>query len=102
MVSDWIRPDNPTQYFFLKELLNLKQQIRLRPYQSTVSGLTICSSDGDSFVVKKALTQSLERTKVKLTSGQSIESEQISLIFTDILQNSPQDIVRFSNVIGSL
>lgn len=46
--------------------------------------------------------QSLERTKVKLTSGQSIESEQISLLFTEILQKSPQDIVKFANVIGSI
>jgi len=69
MVTDWLRTESPAQYFFLKELLTLKQKIRLRGHQSTVLGFTICAQDSDSFVVKKALTQSLERTKVKLTSG---------------------------------
>ena len=90
MVTDWLKPENPAQYYFLKELLNLKQHIRLRGYKSSVLGFTICSTEsGDSFVVKKALQQSLERTKAKLASGQSIESEQISLLVTDILETSP-------------
>ncbi len=46
--------------------------------------------------------QSLERTKQKLASGQSIESESISLLYTDILEQSPQDVVKFANVIGTL
>jgi hypothetical protein len=86
MVTDWLKPDNPAQYYFLKELLSMRQHIRLRPYTSNVIGLTICATDGDQFVVKKALMSSLERTKTKITSGQSIESEQISLIYTDILE----------------
>jgi hypothetical protein len=63
MVTDWLKPDTPAQYYFLKELLMLRTQIRLRPYTSTVMGFTICSTDGDQFVIRKALLQSLERTK---------------------------------------
>jgi len=29
MVTDWLKPDSQVQYFFLKELLALKQFIRL-------------------------------------------------------------------------
>ena len=39
---------------------------------------------------------------MKLTSGENIESEQISLLFTDIVERSPDDIVKFANVVGSL
>lgn len=52
--------------------------------------------------MKKALTQSIERTKVKLQSGENIESEQISLLFMDILENHPDDLIRFANVVGSV
>jgi hypothetical protein len=43
MVTDWLRPDTPPQYYFLKELLSLKQQVRLRGYTSQVLGFTICA-----------------------------------------------------------
>ena len=33
---------------------------------------------------------------------ENIESEQISLLFTDIIENSPEDIVKFSNIVGSV
>jgi hypothetical protein len=68
MVTDWLKTDVPMQYFFLKELLTLKSFIRLAPFKSSVLGLSICSTE-DSFVVKKALLQSIERTKVKLSTG---------------------------------
>jgi hypothetical protein len=55
MVTDWLKPDTPAQYYFLKELLMLRTQIRLRPYTSTVMGFTVCSTDGDQFVIRKAL-----------------------------------------------
>jgi hypothetical protein len=100
MVTDWLKSDSNPQYYFLKELISMKEYIRLRPFQSAASGISICSND--PFVLKKTLTQSIERTKVKLTSGQSIESEQISLLFTEILDRSPYDIVKFANVVGSL
>lgn len=67
MVSDWLKEGQTPEYYFLKELLSMKQKIRLRPYASCAQGISICASD--SFVVKKVLSQSLERTKVKLTSG---------------------------------
>jgi len=66
MLTDWIQTEDHPQYFFLKELITLKQQVRLRGYKSQVLGFTICAQESDSFVVKKALTQSLERTKLKL------------------------------------
>jgi hypothetical protein len=55
-----------------------------------VLGVTVCQDD--PFVVKMALTRSIERTVSKLRTGQSTESEQISLILNDILTNSPKDI----------
>ena len=100
MVSEWLKPDSVPQYYFLKELLHMKTSLNLQPFHSSIQGLTICQDD--PFVLKKALTQSVERTKSKLLLGQSIESEQISLIFTDILEKTPHDIVKFANVIGSL
>ena len=54
MVTDWLKPDTPAQYYFLKELLSLRSQIRLRPYTSTVLGFAICSIDGDQFVMAAA------------------------------------------------
>jgi len=45
MVTDWLRPDSAVQYFFLKELLSMKEQIRLKAYQSVVMGFTICEGD---------------------------------------------------------
>ena len=72
----------------------------MRPFQSAASGISICSND--PIFLKKTLAQSIERTKVKLTSGQSIESERISLLFTEILEKSPVDIVKFANMVGTL
>ena len=43
MVTDWIHTDEATQYYFLKEILSLKQQVRLRGFKSKVLGFTICS-----------------------------------------------------------
>jgi hypothetical protein len=37
-----------------------------------------------------------------LLAQQSIETEQISLLFSDCVENNPQDIGRFANVIGSI
>ena len=78
----------------------MKQTITLQPYHSHILGITICNDD--PFVLKKTLIQSLERTKTKLQKGESIESEQVSLLFTDILEKAPDDIAKFANVIGSL
>lgn len=35
-------------------------------------------------------------------NGENIESEQISLLFTDILERTPEDTIKFANIIGSL
>lgn len=62
--------------------------------------VSIC--DDDQFIFKKCLTTSIERTKRNLLSGKSIETEQISLLFTDCVEFNPSDIDRFANVIGSI
>lgn len=48
------------------------------------------------------MTNSIERMKRNLITGDSIESEQISLLFTDCIEHNPEDIERFANVIGSI
>jgi hypothetical protein len=62
--------------------------------------VTIC--DDDQFIFKKCLTNSIERTKRNLLAKKSIETEQISLLFSDCVENNPTDIARFANVIGSI
>ena len=62
--------------------------------------VTIC--DDDQFIFKKCLTNSIERTKRNLLAKKSIETEQISLLFSDCVENNPTDIDRFANVIGSI
>ena len=62
--------------------------------------VTIC--DDDQFIFKKCLTNSIERTKKNLLAGKSIETEQISLLFSDCVEKNPTDIERFANVIGSI
>jgi len=32
MVSDWLKVDSTPEYYFLKELLTMKQEIRLKPF----------------------------------------------------------------------
>lgn len=58
--------------------------------------------DDDQYLFKKCLTNSIERMRKNLISGTNIESEQISLLFSDCVENNPEDIERFANVIGSI
>jgi len=37
-----------------------------------------------------------------LLSGESVESENVSLLFTDCIENHPNDVQRFANVIGTI
>jgi hypothetical protein len=62
--------------------------------------VTIC--EDDQYIFKKSLTTSIERTKKNLLLGNSVEDEQISLLFSDCVENHPTDIRRFANIIGSL
>ena len=62
--------------------------------------VTIC--DDDQFIFKKCLTNSIERTKKNLLAKKSIETEQISLLFSDCIEFDPTNIARFANVIGSI
>ena len=48
------------------------------------------------------MTNSIERTTKNLIAGKSIENEQISLLFSDCIENNPDDVSRFANVIGSI
>ncbi len=100
MVSDWMDENNSSDYYFLREFLSIKHMKKLLPFESCISGITVCQDDPEVF--KKALTRSLERTKAKLSKGESIDSEQISLLFTDIVQKEPIDIEKFANVVGSI
>jgi len=56
----------------------------------------------DQYIFKKCLTTSIERMKRNLVTGDSIESEQISLLFTDCVEHNHLDIERFANIIGSI
>lgn len=40
--------------------------------------------------------------KRNLITGDSVQSEQISILFSDCVEYNPQDIERFANVIGSI
>lgn len=62
--------------------------------------LMIC--DDDQYIFKKCLTTSIDRMKQSLASGSSIEHEQISLLFSDCIDNDKLDLGRFANVIGSV
>jgi len=96
VISDIGEPD----YFFLREFIEQKTPRHLPPFRSLMVSLTICNDD--QFIFKKCLTNSIERTKRNLLAHKSIETEQISLLFTDCVENNPTDIARFANVIGSI
>jgi len=96
IISDLADPE----YYFLREFVELKQIKTLPPYRSLMVSLTICQDD--QFIFKKCLTTSIERTTKNLVAGKSIENEQISLLFSDCIENRPTDIHRFANVIGSI
>jgi hypothetical protein len=96
VISDFAEPE----YYFLREFIELRQLKTLPAYRSLMVSVTIC--DDDQFIFKRCLTNSIERTKKNLLAHKSIESEQISLLFSDCVENSPADIARFANVIGSI
>lgn len=72
----------------------------LPAFRSLMISVTIC--EDDQYIFKKSLTTSIERTKKNLLLGNSVEDEQISLLFSDCVENHPTDIRRFANIIGSL
>lgn len=88
------------EYYFLREFIELGQLKSLPAYRSLMISVQIC--DDDQFIFKKCLTNSIERTKRNLLAKKSIETEQISLLFTDCVEHNPSDIARFANVIGSI
>lgn len=100
MVKNVISGQAEPEYYFLREFVELKQIKNLPPYRSLMISLTICNDE--QFIFKKCLTSSIERTTKNLLAGSSIENEQISLLFTDCIENSPENIQRFANIIGSI
>ena len=100
MVKNLISDQADPEYFFLREFVELKQQRVLPPFRSLMMSLTIMNDE--QFIFKKCLTASIERTTKNLQAGKSIENEQISLLFSDCVENNPHDIRRFANIIGSI
>mmetsp|Transcript_88 Transcript_88/g.170 ORF Transcript_88/g.170 Transcript_88/m.170 type:complete len:393 (-) Transcript_88:1601-2779(-) len=100
MIKNVISEVADPEYYFLREFIELKQLKQLPPFRSLMISVTI--SDDDQYIFKKCLTNSIERTKKHLLASKSIETEQISLLFSDCIENSPTDIARFANVIGSI
>lgn len=100
MVKDCIREIEEPKYYFLREFLELREMKTLRPYRSSIVSLQIIMDD--QYIFKKCLTTSIERMKRNLFTGESIESEQISLLFTDCVEHNHLDIERFANIIGSI
>ena len=100
MVKDCINDTQDPQYYFLREFLEQKEIKTLRPYRTSMVSLQII--DDDQYLFKKCLTNSIERMRKNLMQGSNIESEQISLLFSDCIENHPEDIERYANVIGSI
>ena len=101
MVKNCLQDHSDPQYYFLREFLELREIRELAPYHSMLISLQII--DDDQYIFKKCLTTSIERLKRNLVTGEkSIESEQISLLFMDCIENDPEDIERFANIIGSI
>jgi len=73
MVRDWMNEDSANEYYFMSEILRSGQGFQLGPYKTMVLGVTVCQDD--SYVIKKALTRSIQRTIEKMRTGQSTESE---------------------------
>jgi hypothetical protein len=100
MIKNVINEAMEPEYYFLREFVVMKVPKTLPPFGSLMISVSIC--DDDQFIFKKCLTTSIERTKRNLVAGKSIETEQISLLFTDCVEYNPHDIERFANVIGSI
>lgn len=100
MINNIISEEVEPEYYFLREFIELNQRKSLPAYRSLMISVTI--ADDDQYIFKKCLTNSIERTKRNLLAHKSIETEQISLLFTDIIEHEPTNIARFANVIGSI
>ena len=100
MIKNVISDAQDPEYYFLREFIELKTMKMLPAYRSLMISVTIC--DDDQFIFKKCLTNSIERTKRNLVAHKSIETEQISLLFSDCIEHDPTNIARFANVIGSI
>jgi hypothetical protein len=100
MIKNIISDDKEPEYYFLREFIELNAPKNLPSFHSLMISVTICEED--QFIFKKCLTNSIERTKKNLLAHKSIETEQISLLFTDCVEKNPTDIDRFANVIGSI
>lgn len=73
MVKDCINDQLEPVYYFLREFLELRETRTLRPYGSSVVSLQIIKDD--QYIFKKCLTNSIDRMKRNLITGDSVQSE---------------------------
>lgn len=99
-VTNLMSETKEEEYYFLREYIELNGEQSLPPYRSLLISIKICQDD--ETIYNKSVTNSINRTIASLKAGQSIENEQISLLFTDCIKYKPNDIHRFANVIGSI
>jgi len=71
MVKNIISEQGDPEYYFLREFIEARNVKTLPAYRSLMISVTIC--EDDQFIFKKCLTNSIERTKVNLLAGKSIE-----------------------------
>ena len=90
------KDDEDADYLFLREFVETRAIKSLPAFRSLMISVTIC--EDDQYIFKKSLTTSIERTKKNLLEGNSVEDEQISLLFSDCVENNPTDIRRFANI----
>jgi hypothetical protein len=70
MVKDCLNDQVEPMYYFLREFLELRETKTLRPYRSSVVSLQIINDD--QYIFKKCLTNSIDRMKRNLITGESV------------------------------
>jgi len=73
MVKNIINDLGDPEYYFLREFIESRTVRTLPAFRSLMISVTICQDD--QFIFKKCLTNSIDRTKVNLLAGKSIEQE---------------------------
>jgi hypothetical protein len=73
MVKDCLNDLVEPQYIFLREFLELREKKHLRPYRSSIVSLQIV--EDDQYIFKKCLTNSIDKMKKNLATGDPIECE---------------------------
>lgn len=100
IVRNLIGENQEPEYYFLKEFVQIKSLKNIPAFRSLVISLQI-QEDSDN-LINRCIQSSLERTRNNLASGESIESENLSILFSDCIENRPNDINRFADVLGAI